>query len=60
MARAKKDAKNFSCKFNREIFDKLEEFCKLSGWSKTLVVERAVQKYIENNLDEVHKLRKRL
>ena len=26
MPREKKDAKNFACKFDREIFEKLEEF----------------------------------
>ena len=46
MSREKKDAKNFACKFDREIFEKLEEFCELSGQNKTAVVERAVEKYI--------------
>ena len=47
MPREKKDAKNFACKFDRVIFEKLEEFCRLSGQSKTTVVERAVQKYLD-------------
>ena len=50
MPREKKEAKNFACKFDKAIFDKLEDFCRLSGMSKTAVVERAVEKYIEENI----------
>ena len=60
MPRDKKDAKNFACKFDREIFEKLEEFCKLSGQSKTAVVERAVEKYIEANLEMIKEVAKKL
>ena len=60
MSREKKDAKNFACKFDREIFEKLEEFCKLSGQSKTAVVERAVEKYIEENLEMIKEVAKKL
>ena len=60
MSREKKDAKNFACKFDREIFEKLEEFCQLSGQNKTLVVERAVQKYLETNLEKMREFSKQL
>lgn len=60
MPREKKDAKNFACKFDREIFEKLEEFCELSGQSKTLVVERAVEKYLEENLEKMREFSKQL
>lgn len=60
MSRDKKDAKNFACKFDREIFEKLEEFCKLSGQSKTAVVERAVEKYIEENFEMIKEMAKKL
>ena len=60
MSREKKDAKNFACKFNREIFEKLEEFCELSGQNKTAVVERAVEKYIEENLEMIKEVAKKL
>ncbi len=60
MPREKKDAKNFACKFDREIFEKLEEFCELSGQSKTLVVERAVEKYLEENLEKMREFSKEL
>ena len=60
MPREKKDAKNFACKFDREIFENLEEYCQLSGQNKTMVVERAVKKYLENNLEKMRKFSKEL
>jgi len=60
MPREKKDAKAFSCKFDREIFERLEEFSKLSGMSKTTVVERAVDKYLEENLNKMREFSKQL
>ncbi len=60
MPREKKEAKNFACKFDKTIFDKLEDFCKLSGMSKTNVVERAVEKYIAENMELVKEVAKKL
>ncbi len=60
MSREKKDSKNFACKFDRVIFEKLEEFCQISGQNKTSVVERAVEKYLEDNLEKMRELRKSL
>ena len=60
MARTKKEAKNFACKFNKEIFEKPEEFCEHSGQNKTAVVERAVKKYIEENLEMIKEVAKKL
>lgn len=60
MLREKKDAKNFACKFDREIFERLEEFCKISGQNKTMVVERAVEKYLEENLEKMREFSKQL
>lgn len=60
MPREKKDAKNFACKFDREVFEKLEEFCKLSGMSKTTVVERSVEKYLEENMEKMREFSKNL
>ena len=60
MPREKKDAKNFACKFDREIFEKLEEYCQLSGQSNTAVVERAVQKYLKKNLEKMREFTKQL
>ena len=60
MPREKKEAKNFACKFDKSIFDKLEEFCRLSGMNKTNVVERAVEKYVEENIELVKEVANRL
>ena len=60
MSKEKKDSRNFTCKFDREIFEKLEEFCNLSGKSKTSVVERAVDKYLGENLEKMREFIKML
>ena len=60
MPRQKKDSVNFGCKFNREIHENLEEFCKISGQSKTIVVERAVEKYLRENMEPMKELAKKL
>ncbi len=60
MSREKKDSKSFTCQIERRIFEKLEEFCKLSGMSKTAAVERAIEKYLEKNLEKVRELSKEL
>ena len=60
MPRKKKDAKAFGCKFDRDIFLRLEEYCKLSGQNKTAVVERAVQKYLDENLEKMREFSKQL
>ena len=57
MPREKKEAKNFACKFDKEIFERLEEFCQLSRQNKTAVVERAVEKYLEENLEKMREFR---
>ena len=60
MPREKKDSKNFACKFDREIFEKLEEYCKMAGQNKTTVVERAVKKYIDENYEMMKEVSKKL
>lgn len=49
MPRKKKDSKPFNIRMERSVYDKLVEFCKESGQSKTIAVECAVQMYIEQN-----------
>ena len=60
MPREKKDARNFACKLDREIFEKLEEYCKISGQSKTAVAERALQKYLKKNFEKMREFTKQL
>ena len=56
MARAKKEAENFSCKIAVEIYKKLEEYCRVSGLSKTAVVEKAVKRYVDENLETMKEI----
>ena len=60
MSREKKDGINFGCKLDRIIFEQLEEYCKISRQSKTGVVERALQKYLEENLEKMREFSKDL
>ena len=60
MPQTKKDYKNFGCKLDRVTFERLEEFCKISGQNKTLVVERAIQKYLDENMEMMREVAKRL
>lgn len=47
MPRPKKDARNLNIKLDREIFEKLERFCEESGQSKTVAVERFLNKALD-------------
>lgn len=60
MEKAKKEVKNFACKFDKEVFEKLEEFCEVSGQSKTAVVIRAVEKYLNENMDLIKEVARQL
>ena len=60
MPQRKKDARNFGCKLDRATFERLEEFCAISGQSKTLVVERAIRKYIDENMAMMKEVAKKL
>ena len=60
MPQRKKDARNFGCKLDRVTFERLEEFCAISGQSKTLVVERAIRKYIDENMAMMKEVAKKL
>ncbi len=50
MPRAKKESENFSCKIAIDVHRMLEEYCKVSGLSKTAVVERAIERYVNENM----------
>jgi len=58
MARAKKDGQFLNCYIRKEIFDKLALYSDDTGIPKTVVVEKALQKYLdtvmksEENLEE--------
>ena len=47
MSRTKKDAKILNIKLDREIHEQLEQFCDESGMTKTIAVEKILQRYFE-------------
>ena len=50
MARLKKESTPVNVKMENSIYNMLEEFCQLTGLSKTVVVEKAVEQYISKNI----------
>lgn len=50
MPRAKKESENFSCKIAIDVYRMLEEYSKVSGLSKTAVVEKAIERYVDDNM----------
>lgn len=47
MARPKKDSQVVNLNIERNIYDKFTEFCDNTGLTKTVVVERALEMYID-------------
>ena len=47
MSRPKKDFINIGCKIVRPVAERLENFSKETGMSKTEAIERALQLYID-------------
>lgn len=47
MPRVKKDNVPVSFKLATDVYDRLEEYCKESGQSKTVAVERAITSFID-------------
>lgn len=56
MAKKTKESKPFSIRMDKPTFDRLEAFCKDSGQSKTLAIERAVNMYIDDYDEKMKKL----
>lgn len=52
MARLKKDSHPFSIRMDQLLYDRLTDYCQRSGQSKTVAIERAVEKFI-NEYDEM-------
>lgn len=46
MARAKKDGQFLNCYIRKEIFDKLTQYSEETSIPKTAVVEKALEKYL--------------
>ena len=49
MARPKKENHPISIRMDKAIYDRLNEFCEVSGQPKTVAIERALVAYIGNN-----------
>ena len=58
MARVKKESTPMSVRMDTAIFERLEGFCKTSGQTKTVAIERAVNKYIDEYEEQMKKLQK--
>lgn len=57
MPRAKKDAKMLSIKLSTPIYEKLEKFCEESGQSKTVAVERFLNKCLDEYFSKAEDMR---
>lgn len=53
MPRQRKDAQPISIKMDKPTFDRLIEYCNRSGQSKTVAIERAINKLIDEYDDMV-------
>lgn len=58
MAREKKESTPMSVRMETAIFERLEGFCKTSGMTKTVAIERAVNKYIDEYEEQQRKLKR--
>lgn len=56
MARPKKDSQVVNLNIERSIYDKFAEFCDNTGLTKTVVVERALEMYIDAMNENPEKL----
>lgn len=49
MAKAKKDGEYLHCYIKSDIMSKLNQYVDETGYSKTVVVEKALKQFLENN-----------
>ena len=56
MARPKKDSQVVNLNIERSIYDKFVEFCDNTGLTKTVVVERSLEMYIDAMNENPEKL----
>ena len=57
MPREKKDAKILNIKLARDVNDQLEQFCKETGMSKTVAVEKILKHYFDEYFQRPEKER---
>ena len=58
MAKKIKESHPFSIRMDKAIFERLNEFCEKVGQSKTVAIERAIDKYIDAYEEQMKKLEK--
>ena len=58
MAKKIKDSKPFSLRMDTATFERLQSYCKDAGQSKTVAIERAINKYIDEYDKQMKKLEK--
>lgn len=59
MAKKLKESQPFSIRMEKTTFDRLEQFCKASGQTKTTAVERALEMYIDDYEEKRRKLQEK-
>ena len=57
MAKKLKESHPFSIRMDKAIFERLNEFCEKAGQSKTVAIERAVCKYVDEYEEQMKKLK---
>ena len=55
MAREKKDGQRVSLLMDREVAERLDQFCKDSGLSKTTAIEHALRGFMDDYYERVAK-----
>ena len=58
MARPRKESHPITVRLEQNIYDQLNDFCERSGQPKTVAIERAVSKYIDEYEEQMKKLEK--
>lgn len=56
MAKKIKESHPFSIRMDKAIFERLNQFCEKAGQSKTVAIERAIDKYIDEYDEQMKKL----
>ncbi len=59
MPREAKEYKAFSSRMDKATFERLEQFCKEAGQSKTVAIERAINMYIDDYDAKMKKLNRK-
>ena len=58
MGRPKKDGRDLNCFLRRDLFEQLEQYCDEMGQTKTMVIERALEKVFIEHEKEKNKKKK--